>query len=108
MTAVEQFLADAKVMSADLRHRKIVRTALGNYEIARDRRKASFQDWQGARQLAAEIKWEAVNHLDKYLKQFVSKIEARGTKVHWASTGDQARKIILQIVRDKGARSIIK
>ena len=35
-------------------------------------------------------------------------MEARGTKVHWASTGAQAREIITQILRDKKARSIIK
>ena len=108
MSFVEQFLKDARVMSSDLRHRKIIRTALGNYEIARDKRAASFQNWQGARQLAAETKWEAVNHLDKYLEEFVAKIEARGTKVHWASNAIQAREIVLQIVADKKASSIIK
>ena len=108
MTFVAQFLKDARVMAGDLRHRKIIRAALGNYEIARDKRTASFQDWQGARQLAAETKWEAVNHLDKYLEEFVAKIEARGTKVHWASNAAQAREIILQIVSDKKAKSVIK
>jgi L-lactate dehydrogenase complex protein LldF len=108
MTFVSQFMKQARVMAGDLRHRQIIRAALGNYETARDQRKASFQDWQGARRLAAETKWEAVNHLDKYLEQFVSKVEARGTKVHWAGTGAQAREIILQIVREKNARSIIK
>ena len=103
-----QFLKQAGVMTSDLRHRKIIRTALGNYEIARDQGRSAFQDWEGARQLAAETKWEAINHLDQYLEEFVAKIEARGTKVHWASTGEQAREIILQIVRDKKARSIIK
>jgi L-lactate dehydrogenase complex protein LldF len=108
MTFVAQFLKDARVMAADLRHRKIIRTALGNYEIARDQRKASFQDWQGARQLAAETKWEAVNHLDRYLEELVSKLESRGTKVHWASNAAQAREIVLGIVKDKKARSVIK
>src|SRR5205085_5243856 len=59
-------------------------------------------------QAAAETKWEAINHLDKYLESFVSKLEARGTKVHWATTAEQARDIILGIIRDKKARSIIK
>ena len=95
-------------MTADLRHRKIIRTALTNYEIVRDKRKGAFQSWESARQAAAETKWEAVNHLDKYLVELVSKLEARGTKVHWASTGAQASEIILQIVRDKQARSVIK
>ena len=75
-----------------MRHRQIIRTALANYEIARDQRKTAFQSWESARQAAAETKWEAINHLDKYLEEFVSKIEARGTKVHWAGTGTQAAK----------------
>jgi L-lactate dehydrogenase complex protein LldF len=108
MTFVAKFLKDARVMAGDLRHRKIIRAALGNYEIARDKRKASFQSWESARQLAAETKWDALNHLDKYLVEFTAKIEARGTKVHWASTAAQAREIILQIVRDKKAKSVIK
>src|SRR6202167_1290160 len=108
MTFVAKFLKDARVMAGDLRHRKIIRAALGNYEIARDKRKASFQSWESARQLAAETKWDALNHLDKYLVEFTAKIEARGTKVHWASTAAQARTIILQICEEKKARSIIK
>jgi L-lactate dehydrogenase complex protein LldF len=107
-TFAAQFLKQARVMTADLRHRQIIRTALRNYEIVRDQRKAAFQNWESARQAAAEMKWEAVNHLDKYLEQFVAKLEARGTKVHWASTGAQASEIILQIVREKKAHSVIK
>jgi L-lactate dehydrogenase complex protein LldF len=102
------FQERARVMTADPRHRRIIRAALGNYEMVRDQRQAAFQGWQGARQLAADTKREAVNHLDKYLEEFVSKIEARGTRVHWASTCAQAREIILQIVRDKQAGSVIK
>src|SRR5665647_1040402 len=85
MTFAAQFLKQARVMAGDLRHRQIIRTALRNYEIVRDQRKAAFQNWESARQAAAETKWEAVNHLDKYLEQFVAKLEARGTKVHWLS-----------------------
>ena len=61
-----------------------------------------------ARQAAAEIKWEAINHLDRHLESLAAKLEARGAKVHWATTGQQARDIILGIIREKKARSIIK
>lgn len=108
MSFVSQFKDRASVMAKDLHHRKFIRTALRNYEIVRDKRKDAFQDWQGARQLAAETKWQAVNHLDTHLEQFVAKIEARGTKVHWASNAAQARDIILKIVQDKKAESVIK
>ena len=89
-TAAVQFKQDAVRVSADLRHRKIINTALDKYAVKRDEKKALFQDYESARQLAAETKWEAVNHLDTYLEQFVRGLEARGTKVHWASTAQQA------------------
>lgn len=95
-------------MTHDLRHRGLIDRALKKYEAARDAKAGRFQDWQSARQMAAEIKWEAVNHLDRYLAEFANKAEAGGIKVHWASTGERAREIILGIVREKGARSIIK
>src|SRR5437660_1812694 len=103
-----QFYNQASVLTQDLRHRELIRTALSKYEIVRDKTKAAFQDWQAARQAAAEIKWTAINHLDTYLIELVNKLEARGTKVHWASTAGQAREIILGIIREKKARSIIK
>ena len=65
-TPAAQFKQDARRLSADLRHRQTIQTAMGKYEVARDQRKAAFQDWQGARQMAAETKWEAVNHLDQF------------------------------------------
>jgi L-lactate dehydrogenase complex protein LldF len=103
-----QFKKQARVMTRDLGHRQRIRAALHNYEIARDKRKAAFQDWQAARQAAAETKWEAVNHLDQYLVELAAKLESRGTRVHWAGTGAQACDIIVGIVRDRKARSIIK
>ena len=103
-----EFQNQARQIARDLRHRGLIRTALGKYEIARDAKKDAFQDWQSARQTAAEIKWEGINHLDQYLAEFADKLTAKGTTVHWASTGEQARNIVLDIVRKKEARSIIK
>jgi len=103
-----QFKEAAQRVTGDVRQRQFIRTALGNYEIARDLRKASFQSWESARQTAAATKWQAINHLDTHLQDLAAKLEARGTKVHWAGNGSQARDIILGIIRDKKARSIIK
>jgi len=95
-------------MTRDLRHRGMMQSTLERYAAVRDKSRGAFQDYQGARQAAAERKWEAVNHLDKYLEELEAKLVARGTKVHWASTGEQAREIILEIVREKKAQSFIK
>src|SRR5215469_11236844 len=105
---VQQFKEQAEVLTHDLRHREIIQTALGKYEVVRDKSRGAFQDYRSARQAAAETKWEAINHLDKYLEQLTKNLEARGTKVHWATTGEQARDIILGIIREKKARSIVK
>ena len=103
-----EFKKDAVRLSKDLRHRLLIKTALSNYEKARDAKKARFQSWADARQTAAELKWEAINHLDKYLVELTEKLEQRGTKVHWASTAEQAREIIVGIAKEKKARSIVK
>ena len=71
---------------ADLRHRGIIQTAMGKYEVVRDQRKLWFQDWQGARNLAARTKFEAVNHLDKHLDQFAA--HARSAR-HEGALGQQ-------------------
>src|SRR5262245_85872 len=102
------FKRQATMLTRDLRHRELIHTALSKYEAVRDKTKGAFQDWQAARQAAAETKWEAINHLDKYLVELAQKLQSRGTKVHWASTGAQAREIILGIIREKKACSVIK
>ena len=45
---------------------------------------------------------KAVNHLDRYLREFEEKFTARGGKVYWASNGAQAREYILNLAREKG------
>ncbi len=107
-TSARQFKEQATLLTQDLRHRQLIQTAIGKYEVVRDRVRSRYQDWNAARQAAAEIKWEAVNHLDEHLTRFATQLEARGAKVHWASTGAQAREIITNLLREKQARSIIK
>lgn len=104
----QQFTRDAKIVAADLRHRGLIRKALSGYEVKRDEFKARFRDWQGARQAAAEIKYDAVNHLDRYLVEFAERIEARGTRVFWASDAREARDYILGVIRARKARCIVK
>lgn len=103
-----QFRTAARGITRDLQHRERVQTALSKYEVKRDEKKAAFQDWPSARLAAAGIKSEAVLHLDRYLAEFATKLEARGTQVHWASTAEQARDLIVGICRDRQARRIVK
>ena len=107
-TFATEFQRMAGRYTSDLKHRAFIQKALGGYYQKRDAAKASFQSWQGARDLAAETKYEAVNHLDRYLLEFVEKIESRGAKVFWAPSAGEARDYILNLAKEKGVRSIIK
>lgn len=107
-TAAEDFNKGAKDATSNVRLRHFIRTALRGYEVAREKRKSLFKSWESARQAAAETKWQAINHLDTHLESLVAKLEARGTKVHWASNAAQGREIIIKIITDKKARLIIK
>jgi L-lactate dehydrogenase complex protein LldF len=103
-----QFKNSSAKLTADLVHRSKIRTALKSYEKVRTGTAEQYQDWQAARNGASAIKWEAINHLDAYLRQFEEKLTARGTKVFWASNGQDARDYIVALAKEKGARSIIK
>jgi len=103
-----KFNTQATRLSADLDHRSKIQTALKSYEKARDEKKEQFQDWQAARDGAANVKWEAINHLDAYLVDFVDKLTARGTKVFWAGDGREARDYIVALAKEKSAHTIIK
>ena len=76
---------------------------MGKYDAVRRGTQGRFRDWQAARQAASETKWEALNHLDQYLEEFVRNTEARGTQVFWAATGEDACAYILDICRRVGA-----
>jgi len=104
----KEFTESAGRYTADLHHRALIQKALAGYYAKRDEFKNRFQSWSGARDLAAETKWEAINHLDRYLDEFVSKLEARGTKVFWAPGAQEARDYIIGVAREHHVRAIIK
>ncbi len=104
----KEFKKKSVQLTRDLRHRNLIRKALGGYYAKRDENKNKFISWQAARQAAAEIKYEVVNHLDRHLEELTRNLEANGARVHWASTAKQARDCIIGICREKSAKCIVK
>jgi L-lactate dehydrogenase complex protein LldF len=105
---VKEFNESARRYTADLSHRARIQKALAGYYTRREEYQNRFQDWAGARDLAAEIKREAINRLDRYLDEFASRLEARGAKVFWAPGAKEAREYIVEVARRHKVRSIIK
>ena len=106
--ALEQFTRDATAKTADLRHRAVIQKNIASYDAAVARGKARFADWQNARSHAAAVKWETINHLDRYLEQFESNVLANGGHVFWAETAEDARAHILQLARRHGVHKVVK
>lgn len=107
-TAKEQFLEDASRHVRDTGHRSFVRKALGGYYTNRDIQMSRYRSWEHARDAASLAKWSAVNQLDRLLPQFAKNFEAHGGKIYWARTAEEARHIVLGLVAQAGAKSIIK
>jgi len=69
---------------------------------------AGFPEGEGLRDAAREIKEATLQHLDRYLEQLVENVERLGGRVHYATTPEEARAIILDIARQAGARIAVK
>lgn len=64
-----------------------------------------YGEYPEARQRAQAIKDHTLAHLDHYLEMFEANAIANGATVHWASTPDQARRIIRDICVKAGAKT---
>jgi len=107
-TPAQEFLRKAAEKSADLVHRGIVRWNIDQYDTGVGKGKTRFADWEAARQRCHDIKWEAVNHLDKYLLQFEQKVKENGGHVFWAENGEEACRYICDVAARGGVKKVVK
>ena len=89
-TAAQDFLRSAAEKSANLTHRHILRKGIDTYNGAVNRGLSRFMNWEVARQKCHEIKFEAINHLDRYLLEFEQHVNERGGHVFWAQNAEVA------------------
>jgi L-lactate dehydrogenase complex protein LldF len=74
----------------------------GNAERRNRGRLAAFAllpDAEAMRQRAHTVRAEVIEHLDRYLEQFIIQVKAHGITVHQAADASQAVQIILDIAR---------
>jgi L-lactate dehydrogenase complex protein LldF len=88
--------------------RKNVAHATDVIQAKRDRLVAEKTDWQELRTSASEIRAHVLANLAAYLEQFETNCTAAGGIVHWAKDAEEAREIILEILREEKASEVIK
>ena len=68
----------------------------------------ALPEFEALRAAGRGIKEHALQHLDYYLEQFEKRVQAAGGTVHWAPTAQDARRIVVGICRNAGARRVTK
>jgi L-lactate dehydrogenase complex protein LldF len=69
---------------------------------------AGFPDGEAVRDEARAIRARVIAHLDQHLIRFEAELQRRGGQLHWAATGADAVRVVLDLARARGVRTIVK
>ena len=108
MSNASTFIAKSTIKSADLNHRRKINFNIGKYNAVVPQGKQQFDDLHTARQMAKNVKYNAISNLDRYLLEFEKKISARGAKVIWANDSKEALDAIGKICKEKNCKTLVK
>ncbi|MBX7075049.1 MAG: iron-sulfur cluster-binding protein [Pirellulales bacterium] len=101
LAASERALADANLQ-----------LALANLgDTLGQRNRDAFRAFAGSdamRDAARRIKDETLADLDRHLATLDDSVRRRGGTTHYAADGDEARRIVLDIIRAHGGRKVVK
>jgi|ERR1019366_3894861 L-lactate dehydrogenase complex protein LldF len=104
----EIFLAKSTIKAADLDHRQKINFNIGRYNAVVPQGKSQFVNLDIARERAKNIKWRAIETLDKQLEEFERQFSRRGGKVIWTQNSQEALDEILKICKEKNCKSVVK
>jgi L-lactate dehydrogenase complex protein LldF len=102
------FIAKSTIKAADLEHRRKINFNISKYNAVVPIGKSQFTDVNITRERAKNIKWEAIEHLDKYLLEFEQKITAKGATVIWANDSAEALEAIGKICKERNCKTLVK
>jgi L-lactate dehydrogenase complex protein LldF len=105
---LSSFNAKSTIKAADKEHRRKINFNIGKYNSVVPRGKKQFVDVDLTREKIKNLKWKAIEKLDKNLEEFEAIITRRGAKVIWAEDAQQALAEIKKICVAKNCRTIVK
>ncbi len=102
------FITKSTIKAADKEHRRKINFNIGKYNAVVPKGKEQFADVHLARERAKNIKWKAIETLDKQLETFEKAITGRGAKIIWAEDAQQALDAIKKICEEKKCKTLVK
>jgi len=104
-----KFLNKSGIIAHDKQHLHKIVKAIDTYDHAVERMiHQQFNDWQEARQKAAQIKEYVLDNLPELLETFEKNISAKGTKVLWAENSKEAQHHFLAIAKKHQVKKVVK
>lgn len=104
----QSFITKSAQKTVDREHRRKINFNIGRYNAVVPKGKEQFRNVNLAREKAKNIKWKAIENLDKMLESFEAKITKRGAKVIWAENAHQALDEIGKICAEKNCKTLVK
>ncbi|HUG63275.1 MAG TPA: LutB/LldF family L-lactate oxidation iron-sulfur protein [Methylomirabilota bacterium] len=87
---------------------KAMRHVESNFIEKRRKSAEALPEFEALRDAARDIKSHTLKHLDLYLEAYERKVTEGGGHVHFAGDAADARRIVLDICRSVGARTVTK
>jgi len=103
------FLKGAKkALDDDRLQAQLARSLKDGFQKKRLKGMSRLPEYEQLRDRAKAIKAHTLDNLDRYLEQFEAQVMKAGGHVHWARDDDEAAKIIIDICKSVGAKTVTK
>ena len=103
----EIFLKESEI-AADLKHRKTINYNLSKYDESAKRGKLRYRNLDLAKQRGSYLKEKVAANLAENILEFEKNALKNGIDVVWARNGEEAVSEILKVVKQYGARFLVK
>ena len=104
----QRFKENARRALADRNIQAAMASAGGGFIRSRAAARAALPEFDALRDTARDLKNHVLANLADYLEAYEKKVVDAGGHVHWAETAEDAQRIVLDICRGVGARTVNK
>lgn len=102
------FRRESAAAAADPALRRTVQNAMERIRGRRNERMAELVEPERLQWIGNAIKQTSLQRLPELLEELEGRLTARGVRVHWAETADDANRIVLDIARRRGVTTAVK
>jgi L-lactate dehydrogenase complex protein LldF len=108
MTQHQKFIDDSARKAFDLKHRETISYNISKYDAAVKRGINQYSNLTLARRQASLKKHKSIENLENLLKEFEQNFTRHGGKVLWAQNDEEARNLILDILKKNRVNLLVK